>query len=154
MKLRATVNADGSVGTIEILDSSASNMGFEQAALDAVSQWQFEPARKGDSAVNSSTEIHLRFNPPTRGSRGFVASGFGMASGSSPGSMSAALPTRTASVNMGETSALQSRDRAAWLPVEYVRYRTYGRPPGQIGAIYDRNLLIPPGTGGGKVLPN
>ena len=155
VRLRATVNADGSVGPIEVLDSSASNMGFEQAALDAVSQWQFEPARKGDSAVNSYTEIQLRFNPPTRGSSGFVASGFGVSTGSSAGAISAGVPSlRSASVDLGQNSALQDRDSTAWLPVDYVRYRTYGRPPSQLGAIYDRRKLIPPGTGGGNVLPN
>ena len=154
VKLRATVNADGSVGTIEILDSSASNMGFEQAALDAVSQWQFEPARQGDSAVDSFTEIQLRFNPPSRNSRGFVASAFGAPGGSSAGAISAGLPMRTASADMGTSSSLQSRNRTAWLPVHYERIQKYGRPPSEIGAVYDRRDLYPPGAGMGRVLPD
>ena len=158
--LRATVNADGSVGAIEILDSSAANMGFEEAALDAVSQWQFEPARQGDSAVDSYTDIRLRFNPPTRNSRGFVASAFGAPNSSaatpaSAGPISAGLPMKGGSASLGtqmDTSGKSARP-AAWLPTEFRIPQKYGRPPGQVGAIYDSRQLIPPGTGGGHWLP-
>lgn len=153
VKLRASVNADGSVGTIEVLDSTATNMGFEQAALEAISQWQFEPARRGDTAVNSYTEIQLRFNPPSRNSRGFVASAFGGPVTSSAGAASAALPIKSASADMGAPSSIEGRSKTAWLPVEYPRYQKYGRPPGKIGSIYDRRELIPPGTGGGGLAP-
>jgi TonB family protein len=154
VRLRATVNADGTVGTIEILDSTASNMGFEQAALDAVTQWQFEPARKGDSVVGSYTEIRLSFNPPTRNSRGFVASGFGNPSGGSLGSATSALPMRTPTADMSvATQFASSKNGTAWLPIEYQHIYHYGRPPGQLGAIYDRRDLIPPGTGGHQIRP-
>jgi len=147
VRLRATVNADGSVGAIEILDSTASNMGFEQAALDAVTQWQFEPARQGNSVVESFTEIQLRFNPPSRGSRGFVASAFG-GPALSAGTASAALPMRAPTANLTTTTDIGGKNRTAWLPVEYKRIYKYGRPPSRLGAIYDRRDLIPPGTGG------
>ena len=150
VQLRATVNADGSVGAIEILDTSASNMGFEQAALDAVSQWKFEPARKGDAAVESFTEIQLRFNPPSRTSRGLVASAFGAPGGSAAGPVAAALPTRAPSADLGSPQSIEGSARTAWLPIEYKRIHKYGRPPTQLGAIYDRRDMIPPGTGGSR----
>ena len=156
VKLRATVNADGSVGAIEVLDSSRTNMGFEQAALDAVTQWQFEPARRGDSTVDSFTEIHPRCNPPSRNARGLGASASGAASASGPSAgaitASPALPMRTPSTDDAAKN-LDTGISTAWLPIEYVPYRKYGRPPSQIGAIYDRRELIPPGTGGGGLSP-
>ena len=153
VRLRATVNADGTVGAIEILDSTASNMGFEQAALDAVTQWQFEPARRGDSVVQSSTEIQLRFNPPSRGSRGFVASAFGGPAVMSGGAASAALPMRAPTANLTKSMDIGGKNRTAWLPIEYKHIYHYGRPPAQLGAIYDRRDLIPPGTGVNQVQP-
>jgi hypothetical protein len=141
------------VGAIEILDSTASNMGFEQAALDAVTQWQFEPARQGNSVVESFTEIQLRFNPPSRGSRGFVASAFG-GPALSTGAASAALPMRAPTANLTKSTNLCGKNRSAWLPIEYQRIYHYGRPPGRLGAIYDRRDLIPPGTGSSQALPN
>ena len=154
VKLRAAVNTDGSVGEIEVLDSSATNMGFEQAALDAISQWQFEPARKGDTAVHSFTEIQLRFNPPSRNSRGFVASAFGGGPRiSSAGAVSTALPMKSASVDMGTSRSIEGRPKTAWLPIDYPRVQKYGRPPGQVGAVYDRRDLILPGTGISQASP-
>jgi len=165
VKLRATVNADGSVGSIEILDSSAANMGFEQAALDAVTQWQFEPARQGGSTVDSFTEIQLRFNPPSRSSRGFVASAFGSpgattagAFGTSSASSAGAISTAMSAKAPGGTistprDSLGKNRTAVWLPTEFRIPQKYGRPPAQYGAIYDSRKLIPPGTGMGHWLP-
>ena len=44
--------------------------------------------------------------------------------------------------------------RTAWLPTEFRIPQRYGRPPGQIGAIYDTRTLIPPGTGYGSWRPS
>lgn len=164
VRLRATVNADGSVGPIEILDSSAANMGFEQASLDAVSQWQFEPARQDGLTVDSFTEIQLRFNPPSRNSRGFVASAFGAPGTSTPsaslsssgaGPVSAGLPMKSGSASLGTSMDGSGKNGrpAVWLPTEFRIPQKYGRPPSQLGAIYDRRQLIPPGTGSGHWLP-
>ena len=42
---------DGTVSEVEVLESSSPNLGFEQAAMNAVEQWKFEPARVGADAV-------------------------------------------------------------------------------------------------------
>ena len=158
VSLRATVHADGSVGEVEVLNSSRKSMGFEDAAIDAVSQWRFEPARKDDAAVDSYTWVRLRFNPPSSNSRGSVGTGFGQAPAQSMG-MSAAMSSKSGGLlgapsggSMG-TSLGGDAARTAFLPVDYKRYRKYGRASGRIGSIYDRRLLIPPGTGSSGLAP-
>ena len=143
VSLKAVVNADGSVGDIEVLDSSRKSVGFEAAAIDAVSQWQFEPARKADSAVDSYTLVRLRFNPPSRSSRGSVASAFA----NTPLMMPASGPSMG---KLGASSVMskQSARQLAWLPTQYFPVQKYGMPNGRIGSIYDRRDMIPPGTGG------
>jgi protein TonB len=49
----AVVNADGSVGVVEVVESSSPRLGFEDAAMDAIKQWQFEPARENGEPVDS-----------------------------------------------------------------------------------------------------
>ena len=49
--LRAIIHTDGSVGEIEILRCNRPNMGFEDAAIQAVQQWRYEPATQGGRAV-------------------------------------------------------------------------------------------------------
>ena len=49
--LRAIIHVDGSVGEIEILRCNRPNMGFEDAAIQAVQQWRYEPATQGGRAV-------------------------------------------------------------------------------------------------------
>jgi TonB family protein len=147
VSLKAIVNADGSVGAVQVLDSTRKSMGFESAAIEAVSQWRFEPARKDDTVVDSYSLIRLRFNPPSRASRGSVATAF---EGSATPSMSPAAPM-TSKAGMMTASATPDAARTTWLPVEYKRYRKYGRASGRIGEVYDRRLLIPPGTGSGQL---
>ena len=49
--LRAIIHVDGSVGEIEILRCNRPNMGFEDAAIQAVQQWRYEPATQRGRAV-------------------------------------------------------------------------------------------------------
>jgi len=148
VSLKAVVLADGSVGAVSVLDSTRVSMGFEQSAIDAIEQWRFEPARKDDLAVDSFSLIRLRFNPPSRASRGFVATAFG---GSVNPSMATSFPT-TSKVGLGSSAASPDAARTAWLPVDYKKYRKYGKVSGRLGSVYDRRDLIPPGTGqGGQI---
>lgn len=147
VSLKAMVNADGTVGDIEVLKSSRTSMGFENAAKEAVSQWQFEPARMGDAAVGSYTLVRLRFTPPSSRSRGSVASAF-----ANSGSMMMPTAPLASAKTGGMASVPMSREagaQLAWLPVEGIfPVRKYGQPSGRIGTIYDRRDMIPLGTGG------
>ena len=69
---------DGSVESVEVLDSSRPNLGFEQAAESAVNQWRFEPALRNGEPVDAYSVVRLYFRPAQPGSRssGFVAAGF------------------------------------------------------------------------------
>ena len=145
VSLKATVHADGTVGDIEVLDSSRKSMGFEDAAKVAIAKWQFEPARKGDSAVDSYTLVRLRFNPPSSRSRGSVATAFGSSTGMR---MPTSVPAMAKSTAMAPTTRPQ-RYSLAWLPVDGTRgVQLYGTPKGRLGTMYDRRDMIPPGTGG------
>ena len=50
--VQAVILMDGSVGDVEVLSSQPSDMGFEQAAIDAVRQWRFEPATQAGRPVD------------------------------------------------------------------------------------------------------
>ena len=43
--VEAIIRADGTVGVVEILECSRPLMGFEEATIEAVSQWSYQPAR-------------------------------------------------------------------------------------------------------------
>lgn len=58
------VLSDGSVGELAIVYTDVPNEGFEQSVLKAVSQWQFRPARKGRTPVDSYTFVKLVFRWP------------------------------------------------------------------------------------------
>ncbi|MDP8566686.1 energy transducer TonB [Methylophilus aquaticus] len=58
--LKVLVNADGLPGSVEVSKGS----GFERldnAALEAVKQWRFEPARKGGKAISAYVIVPLSF---------------------------------------------------------------------------------------------
>ncbi len=63
----------GKVGDVHVLNTSVPDMGFEQAATDAVKRWRFHPALKGGEAIETATVVRLAFSPPTlRAPEGFV----------------------------------------------------------------------------------
>ena len=49
--LQAIIHEDGAVGELEILRCNRPNMGFEDAAIQAVKQWRYEPATQRGRAV-------------------------------------------------------------------------------------------------------
>jgi len=60
--LRAIVLRDGSVGEIEVLRCSRPRFGFEQAAIDAVTQWLYDPATQDGRPVEVYFTIYVNFS--------------------------------------------------------------------------------------------
>jgi protein TonB len=59
--LQAIIHADGSVGELEILRCNRPNMGFEDAAVQAVTQWRYEPATQGGRPVEVYFTVFVEF---------------------------------------------------------------------------------------------
>ena len=57
--LRVVVRADGSVGRIEVVDST--HPAFSVAAMDAVKQWRYAPAIRMGEAVDATREVRVEF---------------------------------------------------------------------------------------------
>lgn len=60
----AVINEDGSVGAVEIVDSTTPKLGFEEAALDAFSQWRFAPAIQDGAPMLSVWAYSFHFSSP------------------------------------------------------------------------------------------
>jgi protein TonB len=60
--LRIPVDAEGVAGTVSLQRSSGSRI-LDQAAIDAVSRWRFEPARADGRAVAGVAEVPIEFRP-------------------------------------------------------------------------------------------
>jgi protein TonB len=58
--LRVDVTADGRASRVA-LEKSAGVSALDEAALEAVRGWEFEPARVGSEAVASRIEVPVRF---------------------------------------------------------------------------------------------
>ncbi|MBT3879550.1 MAG: energy transducer TonB [Candidatus Scalindua sp.] len=58
--LKVEVKIDGNCGRVELVRSSGYSM-LDNAATEAVKEWQFTPARKWGKAVSSFTEITVNF---------------------------------------------------------------------------------------------
>ena len=63
--LRVTVTAEANVTDIVVEHSAGSD--FDQAAIDTVKGWTFEPARRGDTPVSSRVRVAVHFEPPQAG---------------------------------------------------------------------------------------
>ncbi|HEX7479121.1 MAG TPA: TonB family protein [Polyangiales bacterium] len=63
LTLIVTVAADGSVSAAEVAQSGGQP--FDDAAVAAVRQWRFEPARRGQQAVDSRIRVPVQFTPPS-----------------------------------------------------------------------------------------
>jgi iron complex outermembrane recepter protein len=61
--LLVTVQEDGSVGDVQVAESAGEL--FDQAATNAVRQWRFTPARRGDTPIVSRIRIPFRFQLPS-----------------------------------------------------------------------------------------
>lgn len=144
--VEAQVLADGSVGEIEIVEVDRPRLGFEKAAVDAVRQWEFQPAALKGEAVESTTLIRVSFRSPRANQGGYVAAEFDDRGSTTPFNRigtraSARLPGSSYhGGDNGNTTAV-SDDQAS-------RVASYGKPPACLGCLYDRNSLIPPQTYG------
>ncbi len=58
--LQFVVNTDGSVGDLTIVGAQPVGI-FEQAALDAVRHWHYQPVMRGGQAVSQRARVRLRF---------------------------------------------------------------------------------------------
>jgi protein TonB len=59
--LQAIVLRDGSVGELEVLSCNRPGMGFEEAAVEAVSKWRYRPAMQGSRAVDVYFTVRVDF---------------------------------------------------------------------------------------------
>jgi TonB family protein len=59
--LQVIVQKDGTVGDIWVLTSPARELGFDEAAIAAVRQWRFEPARKDGTPVDARWTVTVNF---------------------------------------------------------------------------------------------
>ncbi len=66
--LHVEVLSDGSVGSVEVIDSSSPNVGFEEAAVMAVRRWRFEPATRDGVPVDAKIKFRLTFRGAGAGS--------------------------------------------------------------------------------------
>ena len=58
--LNAVIRPDGKVGTVQVVSG---NPLLARAAVDAVQQWRYEPARLNGTSVPSEAKIRLTFDP-------------------------------------------------------------------------------------------
>jgi TonB family protein len=63
--LACVVNTDGSVGPVRLVRSLDAERGLDQAAIDAVKQWQFTPGTKDGIAVPVLAVVEMRFSIAT-----------------------------------------------------------------------------------------
>jgi protein TonB len=59
--LAAVVERDGTVGEIEVISAPRLDSGFSEAAIAAVRQWRYHPARQGGRPVASPVRIEVTF---------------------------------------------------------------------------------------------
>jgi TonB family protein len=120
--LAVAVQADGSVGDVEVLDVTRPNVGFERAAIDAIRQWRFDPATRNGEPVPSALAYSMTFSVPPRGATGSpYVSGFNLASTVSTSGTGTSSPT--AALN----NEFEQKD-----------WRDLGRPERQMGYLGER----------------
>jgi protein TonB len=59
--LQAIIHADGVVGDLEVLRCNRPNMGFEEAAVNAVQEWRYEPATQNGRTVEVYFTVFVEF---------------------------------------------------------------------------------------------
>jgi len=62
--LRAVILKDGTVGNITVLESSGTGLGFDEAAVKAVSRWRYKPGLQDGRPVETRITILVDFSPP------------------------------------------------------------------------------------------
>jgi protein TonB len=141
----AVVNSDGSVGAVEVVESSNPKLGFNEAAIDAMTQWRFSPARSNGEAVDSVyAYVFYFYTPRGPGSGSFVGGDFvtsefvgGVGDVGTVGKPRPGRPALTSDRPLGNGTLIQTiRDK-----VQKVKLSPTcgGRP-----CLYDRRDLIPP----------
>ncbi len=78
--LSCVVTPEGSVGPVRVVRPLDADLGLDRAAIDALKQWRFEPARKDGQAVPFLTVVEMRFSlsssrPVLEWPSGFSATG-------------------------------------------------------------------------------
>jgi TonB family protein len=58
----STISTDGTVGDLKVLYTIRPNLGFEEAAIDAVKQWRFRPATLNGEPVEIDYRIVMDFS--------------------------------------------------------------------------------------------
>jgi len=139
----AVVNADGSLGAVEVIEDEKPHLGFGDAAIHAIKNWHFQPAILDGQAVDSVGAFIFRFNSVGRvDPSAFVNSDL---------VLSRAIMGGVGDKNSGVISR-------GFSPASAVKkaMQLYGKPPMTPYAMYDRTKLIPapkqrlgrnPGTG-------
>ena len=59
--LQAIIKKDGSVGEVSVLRCNRPNMGFEDAAVEAVRKWQYRPATQNGRPVEVYFTVFVEF---------------------------------------------------------------------------------------------
>jgi TonB family protein len=114
--LRTEVLADGTVGRIEVLDSSAPNLGFEKAAERAIRQWRFEPALAAGQPVVGDQVVRLNFHTTPTADAAWVSASFRpMADIGGAGSV-IEPPGAGGRGGVGDNSTAAYRDRGTRVP--------------------------------------
>ena len=73
--VEATVFKDGHVGEVKVVDCTRPKVGFEQAAVDAVKKWRFEPGQQNGEPVEFSLKFRLNFSGGGPGEKPRVSAG-------------------------------------------------------------------------------
>jgi len=68
VRLRLTVDTEGRVSDAQVLAASPARV-FDQAAINAVRKWQFEPVVRDGRAIEASVMTTIRFRPDDAGQR-------------------------------------------------------------------------------------
>jgi TonB family protein len=77
--LELIVKADGSVCDVRVIECTHLQLGFEEASIEAVKQWRFEPANLDGEPVDYAMQFNLNFRSsgPGRGPNPYVSFGVG-----------------------------------------------------------------------------
>ncbi len=132
----AVINEDGSIGVVEVVESTSPKLGFEEAALDAFRQWRFAPATQNNEPVFSVWAYSFYFSSP--GGRlnpnPYVAGEFMVSTVSGVGSYRAA--------KFGGAQAQDSGGNRAMHQTGKKHTSSVGRPPcAELMCIYDKTKI-------------
>jgi protein TonB len=59
--LQAIVHSDGTVGDVAVLETSRPNLGFEEAAIEAVKKWRYKPGTRDGEVVDMPITVNVVF---------------------------------------------------------------------------------------------